>query len=130
MDATDRKVRGIVYGMVADAYRDGRPPGVDPLRELGEFCSCGHHTDEHHGKQGELHCSADGCGCPAFDPLTAVECPRCGDCMLRSGDTVCGECGHTAEEIAAGIARARAPKTATTLSGDDTAGSPEHNRKA
>lgn len=129
MDATGRKVRSLVYGGMVDAYRGGRPLGVDPPEELSAFCECGHHSGEHHGPDGELRCSATWCPCERFVALDSVECPRCGDYRLRAGDVVCRECLLSAEEIAADIAAAHAPRSDAALAGDDSAGSPNHNRK-
>jgi hypothetical protein len=122
LDTTDVKVRAAVYGMVAEAY--GHVPGQDAPLELGSFCTCGHHTDEHHGPDGTLACSE--CGCEAFAQLT-VGCPDCGH-ELRAGDFVCSTCGLYAEEIAWRIRRDSAAKSSMTLSGDDTAGECDHNK--
>lgn len=59
MEATDRKVRQIVYAGVDKAYGAGHGdhPALEPC--LG----CGHGLGAHHGLEGERHCGEDGCDC-------------------------------------------------------------------
>ena len=60
-DSVDRRVASILYAGAARAY-DYPPPEPET-----NWCECGHADDEHYGRWGELHCSADGCGCRKFE---------------------------------------------------------------
>lgn len=60
LDATQRKMRGIVYTEIARAH-DVHAPVPEP------HCVCEHGNSAHHGKDGELHCGEDGCDCKQFE---------------------------------------------------------------
>lgn len=66
-DTTTRRVRGIVRGMVEEAY--GLPGHLRPENQDhpdDEPClDCAHALGAHHGPDGEQRCSEDGCSCKA-----------------------------------------------------------------
>lgn len=65
MNTTTRRVRALVFNGAAEAYGYRGHLTDEQSRDLHpeEWCSCGHHTSEHHGLTGDGGCSADGCQC-------------------------------------------------------------------
>lgn len=68
MDTTTRRVRSLVYTTAAAAYGYRGLDDDEQSRDLHPegWCSCGHHTTEHHGPHGDGECSAAGCLCGAM----------------------------------------------------------------
>lgn len=68
MDATTLKVRAEMLAGASRAYGYQQPLSDAASRELepANWCTCSHHTTEHHGPRGDRECSATGCDCKAF----------------------------------------------------------------
>jgi hypothetical protein len=67
LDATDLKVRGILYAGVAEAY--GHNPYARQPDDPSSPCGgCDHRFDQHSGEEWEGPCGVEGCGCAGFEP--------------------------------------------------------------
>lgn len=58
LDHVERRVAAILLNAAVRAH--SYPPVDPPTR----FCQCAHADDDHHGADGELHCSS--CDCRVF----------------------------------------------------------------
>lgn len=63
------RAAGAVYAGVREAYGWQEPlsDAQSRVAHPEEWCSCTHHTTEHHGPKGDGPCSATGCACVRFD---------------------------------------------------------------
>ena len=108
-DTTSRRVREIVADEAARAY------GYVPPELRDRECGCGHLRSDHLESEGR--CSS--CGCLSWWDAEAG-CPECGDEWYETSKP-CPGCGLTIEAIADRIAAARGD--------DESAGTPNHNRR-